>query len=50
MKIIYWNIQGAKKPQPEGEIRYLKSKHNPDIIIIAKTMVSQETRKRLRRN
>lgn len=47
MKIIYWNIQGAKKPQSLGELRYTKRKINPDIMILTETLTSKENTKRI---
>lgn len=30
MKIVYWNIQDAKKSQAVGELKLIKRKSNPE--------------------
>lgn len=47
MKIVYYNIQGAKKTQAAGEIRVIKKKLNPNILIIAETMTNQVNTERI---
>jgi len=43
MKILAWNVQGAKKQQVREEIRYLQKSQQPDLIFLIETMASEET-------
>ena len=47
MKIISWNIRGAKRSQAISELIYLRKKINPDILFVIETMVSPSTSNRL---
>jgi len=40
MKIISWNVQGAKKAQVIQEIKHLIRFHKPDICLSLETMVN----------
>jgi len=41
MKIICWNIQGAKKHQLREEIKILNRRINVDILILVETMTNR---------
>ena len=43
MKVLGWNVQGAKKCQLREEIKYLKTVHNPDLVFLLETMASEST-------
>jgi len=47
MKILAWNVQGAKKCQIREEIRYLHKTQQPDLLFLIETMASEETTKRI---
>jgi len=47
MKILAWNVQGAKKRQLREEIRYLQKFQQPDLLFLIKTMTSKETAKQI---
>ena len=47
MKIVAWNVQGAKKQQIREEICYLRKYQQPDLIFLLETMASAETATRL---
>jgi len=47
MKILAWNVQGAKKSQITEEIRFIQKLHKPDIVFLIETMVSEEHTNRL---
>ena len=47
MKILAWNVQGAKKQLLREEIRHLKKFHQPDLIFLIETMASEETTHRI---
>jgi len=47
MKIIAWNVQGAKKCQLREEIRYLLKKQQLDLLFLIETMVSESTTKHI---
>ena len=47
MKILAWNVNGAKKSLITEEIRFLQKKHQPDLIFLLETMVSEENTQRL---
>jgi len=47
MKILAWNVQGAKKGQIREEIRYLKQAQQPDLLFLIETLTSEETTKQL---
>ena len=47
MKIIAWNVQGAKKSQITEEIKFIQKHHQPDLIFLTETMVNEEHTKRL---
>jgi len=41
MKVICWNVQGAKKHQLREEIKILNCKFDPDILILLETMTNK---------
>jgi len=45
MKILAWNVQGAKKRQISEEIRFVQKAHQPDLLFLLETMVSEENAK-----
>jgi len=47
MKILAWNVQGAKKQLIGEEIRYLQKFQQPDLIFLIETMASEETTHRI---
>jgi len=47
MKILAWNVQGAKRQQIREEIRYLQKSLQPDLIFLIETMASEETTNRI---
>ena len=42
MKIIIWNVQGAKKAQLQLEVGFLSRTINSDILILTETMVNEQ--------
>ena len=40
MKVICWNVQGAKKAQVLKEVKFLKRMQNPDIIFLLETLTN----------
>jgi len=40
MKIIIWNVQGAKKAQLQLEVAFINRTINPDILFLIETMVN----------
>jgi len=42
MKIISWNVQGAKKMQVLQEVKLLSRTHKPDMIFFLETMVNEK--------
>jgi len=42
MKIISWNVQGAKRAQVLLEIQFLKRTHKPNIVFLLETMVNEK--------
>jgi len=47
MKILVWNVQGAKKHQIREEIQYLHKAQQPDLVFLTETMASDETAKHI---
>ena len=47
MKIICWNVQGAKKPQLRQEVGFINRTINPDILILLETMVNCQNTDRI---
>ena len=47
MKILAWNVQGAKKHQLREEVRYLQKAQQPDLLFLLETMTSDRTAKQL---
>jgi len=47
MKILAWNVQGAKKHQIREEIRFLHKAQQPDLIFVIETMASEATSKQI---
>ena len=45
MKILAWNVQGAKKQQIREEIRYLQKSQQPNLVFLIETMTLEETAK-----
>ena len=42
MKVVYWNVQGAKKPQLRLEVGFINHTIKPDILILLETMVNEQ--------
>jgi len=42
MKIISWNVQGAKKDQVLQEVKLLSQTHKPDMVFLLETMVNEK--------
>jgi len=42
MKVVCWNVQGAKKPQLRLEVRFINRTIKPGILILLKTMVNAQ--------
>lgn len=38
MKVIRWNMRGLARQKSKDFLRELKSKHNPDILILAEPL------------
>ena len=47
MKILAWNVQGAKKHQFREEVRYVQQVQQPDLVFLLETMTSDRTAKQL---
>ena len=47
MKILAWNVQGAKKQQLGEEVRYLRKFQQPDLVFLLETMASDTTTKQI---
>ena len=47
MKILAWNVQGAKKHQISEEIRFLQKFQQPDLVFVIETMASEATSKQI---
>ena len=47
MKVMAWNVQGAKKHQIRDEIRVINQTHRPDLLFLIETMVSKQTTRKL---
>ena len=47
MKILAWNVQGAKKHQIREEIRFLQKFQQPDLVFVIETMASEATSKQI---
>jgi len=47
MKILAWNVQGAKKRHLAEEIRILQKVHQPDLLFLLETMVTEDNTKRI---
>jgi len=47
MRILAWNVQGAKKCQIRDELRYLKKAQQPDLLFLIETMTSESTTKQI---
>jgi len=47
MKVMAWNVQCAKKHQIHDEIRIIHQTHRPDLLYLIKTMVSEQTTRKL---
>jgi len=41
MKVVHWNIQGAKKPQLRLEVGFINRTIRPDILFLIETMVTK---------
>jgi len=42
MKVVCWNVQGAKKPQLRLEVGFITRTIRPDILILIETMVNEQ--------
>ena len=40
MKIVSWNVQGAKKAKVREEVKFLQRTHKPDILCLIETMTN----------
>ena len=47
MKILAWNVQGAKKHRIRDEIRFIRKSQQPDLIFLIETMASVGTATRI---
>ena len=47
MKVMAWNVQGAKKHQIRDEIRVINQTHRPNLLFLIETMVSEQTTRKL---
>ena len=47
MKILAWNVQGAKKHQLREEVRFLQKVQQPDLVFLLETMASDITAKQI---
>ena len=47
MKIVDWNVQGAKKCQLREEVKYLRTVQQPDLVFLLETMASEETTQKI---
>jgi len=47
MKIVAWNVQGAKKCQLREEVKYLRIVQQPDLVFLLETMASEETTQKI---
>jgi len=41
MRVVCWNVQGAKKPQLCLEVGFINRTIRPDILILLETMVNE---------
>ena len=47
MKIIVWNVQGAKKAQLQLEVGFINRTIKPDILFLTEIMVSEHNTQRI---
>jgi len=47
MKIICWNVRGAKKAQVLEEVKFLKRIHNPNIVFLLETLTNDSNSHRV---
>jgi len=47
MKIVAWNVQGAKKCQLREEVKYLRLHHHPDLVFLLETMTAEEATQKI---
>jgi len=47
MKVIIWNVQGAKKAQLQLEVGFINQTINPDILFLTETMVNEHNTQRI---
>ena len=50
MKVISWNVQGAKKVQVLQALKVLSRIYKPDVLFLSETMVNEENIVRLMTN
>ena len=50
MKVICWNVQGAKKYQFQQEVAFINRTIKPDILFLLETMVNEQNKKLIIRN
>ena len=50
MKIVCWNVQGAKKSQLRLELGFINRPIRPDILILVETMVNEQNADLIIRN
>ena len=41
MKVVCWNVQGAKKPQLRVEVGFINRTIRPNILILLENMVNE---------
>ena len=47
MKILSWNVQGAKRSQVLLELQFLRNTHRPDIVFLLETMINEHNSRRI---
>jgi len=47
LKILAWNVQGAKKHQLREEVKFLQKVQQPDLVFLLETMASEITAKQI---
>ena len=47
MKVLAWNVQGAKRSQLQEEVKYLRTVHKPDLVFLLETMATETTTQKI---
>jgi len=47
MKVLAWNVQGAKKSQIREEVKYLRTVQKPDLVFLLETMATESTTQKI---